>query len=83
MPVRPGKGFIGLSVHGQRWGNVEKHQALDLLGVINGHAVCHPCPAVVGEHIKMIESQVLHDPDLVQGHGAFGVIAVVCQALGF
>ncbi len=83
MPVRPGKAFIGLSVHGQRRGNVEQHQAPDLVGMINGHAMSHPCTAVMGEHIKMIEPQVLHDPDLVQRHGAFGVIAVVCQALGF
>ena len=62
--------------------DIQRHQLQDALGVVLGEPVGDPRPSVVPHQEKLLVAQRLHHFDLVQGHGALGVVGVFRVAVG-
>src|SRR5512145_357555 len=60
---------------------VEYCGPLDLVGMIERHAVRDARAAIVAEHREALEAEMLHDLDLIEGHRALRIEVVLAVAL--
>ena len=64
---------VGGFIHGQRRRDVEQHQTLDGIGMIERHPVSDARAAIVRAHEEFIEAEMAHDRDLIGRHRALGI----------
>ena len=65
--------FVDDLKHLVRGNDIEQHQLLHALGMVQRQAVGHARAAVVPHNMKRLKTQGLHHFDLVLSHSAFGI----------
>ena len=73
MEIERGERAVGGFVHGERRRDVEQHQTLDGIGMIQRHPVRDARAAIVRADEEALEAEVAHHGDLIGGHRAFGI----------